>query len=155
MTRLPLSNDCLGCVLRFMTPRERCALRATTRAHRTDVSPARCGMIPCVFRPYLDDVFTHDAWLTPYDYFAHFAAILLGWDDADHSCCIPRRRRVERHTLLLEVPLPLSTFSSRAQWVRHHFEHPTAPRYFDDVYRLPLMLRLRNAEFRTLQALVY
>lgn len=157
MARLPLSNDCLSCVLGFMTPGARCALRATTRAHHMDVSPARCGMIPCVFRPYLDEVFTGGAYLTPYDYLAYFASILLGaLDGGDtNSGHIPRRRRIERRTLLLEIPLPLSRFSSRAHWVRHHFDHPPAPRYLDDVYRLPPMLRLRGAEFLTLKALVY
>jgi hypothetical protein len=139
----------LTLVLGWLAVPDKCALGACSAAYRRRLHAARLGLIPQVFGPYASDVFT-GGLLSPYDYFAHFAAVLLPGPRE------MRRPRQLRATLLLEEPIAPEHFYSLAEWQRYHFGHHPIPRPVDSVYRLPLKFRIGSpARYRSLKALIF
>ena len=150
---LRLPYDCASHVLAWLPVRDKCALRAAAAAYRREFHLVRVGMLLHVFGEYIDDVFSvNTSLLTPFDYFAHFADVLLAaWD---HRA--PRRSRRRRATLLLKAPVSPLHFAALADWRHYHFEKTAEPRYLDDIYRLPLNFRVGSpSRYRSLKALVY
>lgn len=147
---LLLPEDCLTLVLGWLAVHDKCSLAASTVTYRQRLHAARLGMVPHVFGPYVQDVFSGGI-LSPFDYLDYFASVLL-----HVPCSLPRRPLQLRSTLLLEEPVAPEHFCSLQEWKRYHFDHYPLLCKVDEVYRLPLQFRIRPTyRYRSLKALIF